>query len=55
MKVITSIYLYCRPDLRDEWLIGADIDGDVEDSLVCHIFLNLDDRNFEADTGGKAQ
>lgn len=34
MKVITSIYINCRPDLRDEWLIGADIDGDVEDSLV---------------------
>ena len=34
MKVITSIYLTCRPDLRDEWLTGVDIDGDVEDSLV---------------------
>ena len=21
MKVITSIYLNCRPDLRDEWLV----------------------------------
>lgn len=33
MKVITAIYLRCRPDLRDEWLSGADVDGDVEESL----------------------
>jgi hypothetical protein len=34
MKVITSIYLYCRPDLRDEWLIAVDVDNDLEDALV---------------------
>lgn len=34
MKVITAIYLHCRPDLRDEWLIGIDVDSDVEESLV---------------------
>jgi len=34
MKVITAIYLNCRPDLHDEWLTTNDIDGDVEDSLV---------------------
>ena len=34
MKVITAIYLHCRPDLRDEWLTGVDVDGDVEESLV---------------------
>ena len=33
MKVITAIYLNCRPDLRDEWLSGADVDSDVEESL----------------------
>ncbi|GAA5842352.1 hypothetical protein JCM9279_005355 [Rhodotorula babjevae] len=33
MKVITAIYLHCRPDLRDEWLAGVDVDADVEDSL----------------------
>jgi hypothetical protein len=33
MKVITAIYLNCRPDLRDEWLSGSDVDGDVEGSL----------------------
>lgn len=26
MKVITSIYLSCRPDLRDEWLTGVEPD-----------------------------
>lgn len=26
MKVITSIYLQCRPDLRDEWLTGSEVD-----------------------------
>ena len=26
MKVITSIYLNCRPDLRDEWLAGIEPD-----------------------------
>ncbi|GAA5980477.1 hypothetical protein JCM10908_001665 [Rhodotorula pacifica] len=33
MKVITAIYLHCRPDLRDEWLAGIDVDADVEESL----------------------
>ncbi|PFH52639.1 hypothetical protein AMATHDRAFT_139711 [Amanita thiersii Skay4041] len=26
MKVITSIYLNCRPDLRDEWLTGIEVE-----------------------------
>lgn len=33
MKVITSIYLNCRPDLRDEWLTGTEVD-DVSDAQV---------------------
>ncbi|CAD6919859.1 unnamed protein product [Tilletia controversa] len=33
MKIITAIYLNCRPELRDEWLAGMDIDGGLEDSL----------------------
>ncbi|KAJ1029152.1 hypothetical protein NDA18_002780 [Ustilago nuda] len=33
MRVITSIYLNCRPDLRDEWLSGSDVEADVEESL----------------------
>jgi hypothetical protein len=34
MKVITAIYLNCRPDLRDEWLTTIDVDTDLDDSLV---------------------
>lgn len=34
MKVITSIYLNCRPDLRDEWLTGLEVE-DVQGALVC--------------------
>lgn len=33
MKVITSIYLNCRPDLRDEWLTGNEVD-DMPDAQV---------------------
>ncbi len=33
MQVITSIYLNCRPDLRDEWLTGIEVD-DVYDAQV---------------------
>lgn len=33
MKVITGIYLHCRPELRDDWLAGSDIDAEVEDAL----------------------
>lgn len=31
MKVITSIYLHCRPELRDEWLSGTEVE-DVGDA-----------------------
>ncbi|OKL62634.1 hypothetical protein UA08_01385 [Talaromyces atroroseus] len=33
MRVITAIYLYCRPELRDDWLAGSDVDAEVEDAL----------------------
>ncbi|KAH9452841.1 hypothetical protein Pst134EB_016793 [Puccinia striiformis f. sp. tritici] len=33
MKVITAIYLNCRANLRDQWLLGVDLDGEVEDSF----------------------
>lgn len=33
MKVITAIYLNCRPDLRDEWLTGNEVE-DASDALV---------------------
>ena len=35
MKVITAIYLNCRPELRDEWLSGQDQEIEMEDALVC--------------------
>jgi hypothetical protein len=37
MKVITSIYLNCRPELRDDWLAGTDQDSELEDALVSEI------------------
>ena len=33
MRVITAIYLHCRPELRDEWLSGSDVDAEVEEAL----------------------
>lgn len=33
MQVITAVYLNCRPDLRDEWLTGIEVD-DVADAQV---------------------
>ncbi|WVO22383.1 uncharacterized protein IAS62_003713 [Cryptococcus decagattii] len=33
MKVITSIYLNCRPMLRDDWLAGTDQDTELEDAV----------------------
>ncbi|KAG6838009.1 hypothetical protein H0H93_008403 [Arthromyces matolae] len=38
MKVITSIYLNCRPDLRDEWLTGSEVD-DASDAQAQEIAL----------------
>lgn len=33
MRVLTAIYLHCRPGLRDEWLCGGDVDGNVDEAL----------------------
>ena len=33
MRVITAIYLHCRPELRDDWLAGSDVDQEVEEAL----------------------
>jgi hypothetical protein len=38
MQVITSIYLNCRPDLRDEWLTGNEVD-DLGEGQVNILFL----------------
>lgn len=34
MKIITSIYLNCRPELRNDWLVGVEADLDAEDGMV---------------------
>ncbi|CAG8463909.1 2634_t:CDS:2 [Ambispora gerdemannii] len=34
MKVITSIFLKCRPDLRDEWISSTDADAELDDALA---------------------
>ncbi|KAF1811150.1 N1221-domain-containing protein [Eremomyces bilateralis CBS 781.70] len=33
MRVITAVYLHCRPELRDDWLAGSDLDAEVDQSL----------------------
>jgi hypothetical protein len=33
MKVITAVYLHCRPELRDDWLLSTDVDADVEQAV----------------------
>lgn len=33
MRVITAVYLHCRPELRDEWLAGSDVDSEVDQAL----------------------
>ncbi|KAG9255330.1 uncharacterized protein F5Z01DRAFT_49079 [Emericellopsis atlantica] len=33
MRVITAVYLHCRPELRDEWLAGSDVDAEVDSAL----------------------
>lgn len=34
MRVITAVYLHCRPELRDDWLSASDVDSDVEHSIA---------------------
>jgi hypothetical protein len=38
MKLITAIYLNCRPDLRDEWLTATEID-DINDAVAQETML----------------
>ena len=33
MRVITAVYLHCRPELRDDWLAGSDVDAEIEEAL----------------------
>ncbi|KAF7301496.1 hypothetical protein MIND_00715000 [Mycena indigotica] len=41
MKVITSIYLNCRPDLRDEWLTGNEVDDASDAQAQEHALRHL--------------
>ncbi|KAJ6599344.1 hypothetical protein DFH09DRAFT_1130790 [Mycena vulgaris] len=41
MKVITSIYLNCRPDLRDEWLTGTEVDDASDAQAQEHALRHL--------------
>ncbi|KAL7412030.1 hypothetical protein BDY24DRAFT_394393 [Mrakia frigida] len=42
MKIVTAIYLNCRPDLRDEWLtVGMEAEELVESSLQEHALKSL--------------
>lgn len=34
MKIVTAIYLNCRPDLRDEWLVSVMEKDELEESNV---------------------
>ena len=33
MRIITAIYLHCKPELRDEWLAGVDVDYEMGEAL----------------------
>jgi hypothetical protein len=34
MKIVTAIYLNCRPDLRDEWLTAGMEQDELDESNV---------------------
>lgn len=53
MKVITSIYLNCRPELRDEWLGGSDQDTELEDALVRPFLLIMRLRDTDSDLAAR--
>ncbi|KAL2179120.1 uncharacterized protein P884DRAFT_268290 [Thermothelomyces heterothallicus CBS 202.75] len=33
MRVITAVYLHCRPELRDEWLVGSAVEDQVDEAV----------------------
>jgi Domain of unknown function (DUF3402) len=41
MRVITAVYLHCRPELRDDWLLCADVDQDLEQSVAMEQSLRV--------------
>ncbi|KAG5520215.1 hypothetical protein PMAC_001293 [Pneumocystis sp. 'macacae'] len=34
MKIITSIYLRCRPELQNDWISAVEVDANTEESLI---------------------
>ncbi|KAH9938243.1 uncharacterized protein B0H18DRAFT_966229 [Fomitopsis serialis] len=54
MQVITAIYLNCRPDLRDEWLSGIEVD-DVSDAQVCSVSIRRTEDNTKRYGAAAAQ
>ncbi|KAJ7068021.1 hypothetical protein C8F01DRAFT_1334094 [Mycena amicta] len=52
MKVITSIYLNCRPDLRDEWLTGSEVDdasdAQAQEHALRHLVKFYNNRRYGA-------
>lgn len=61
MQVITAIYLNCRPDLRDEWLSGNEVDDLTEAQVTLvdgrHFHFThgvARDRNMRLDTSSNS-
>ncbi|KAI0939241.1 hypothetical protein AcV5_000711 [Taiwanofungus camphoratus] len=52
MQVITAIYLNCRPDLRDEWLTGIEVDDVVDaqaqEEALRHLVKFYNNRRYGA-------
>ncbi|KIO13038.1 hypothetical protein M404DRAFT_13101 [Pisolithus tinctorius Marx 270] len=59
MKVITSIYLNCRPDLRDEWLTGNEVDdlsdAQAQEYALRHLVKFYNSRRYGAQAAQHAQ
>ena len=54
MKVITSIYMSIRPDLRDEWLTGTEPD-DGQDRQERLLLLCMRQRIDQSTAGPRAR
>ncbi|KAF8665597.1 hypothetical protein AX16_000054 [Volvariella volvacea WC 439] len=52
MKVITAIYLNCRPDLRDEWLTGTEVedatDAQAQEQALRHLVKFYNTKRYGA-------
>lgn len=40
MKIVTSIYLNCRQDLRDDWLMAGEPEIEADEAQVSLVFFN---------------